>query len=346
MPAHSLTAEQVGNLEAAYAKCGTVVGAAKACGVSRTTAAKYLSGKRDTSTVADWFPPWLDGNGGKSGRFVTSRGQDSLQADLPQPVDGAGGALPPDPSVAAYDTFHIDTPGRWGVLSDVHIPEHDNRTLETFARKCAGAKGILLNGDILECATVSRHKNAVTYTLEDELTKAEQFLVWLRSRFPRARIVFREGNHEDMFPRYLIRNAPDLRGVRNITIPSLLNLAKYGVEWVAEKRIVTLGKLLTLHGHEYAGSGGKTPAKWLLDRTYRSALCSHFHKADKFAHKDATGKLHIGWVTGCARWLHPDWFRLNQWSHGFAEVEVANDGRFHVENWELLRDGTLTGGGK
>lgn len=40
--------------------------------------------------------------------------------------------------------------------------------------------------------------------------------------------------------------------------------------------------------------------------------------------------------------LAPDYARLNKWNHGFALVEVRDDGEFDVENLRIVGDTVRT----
>jgi hypothetical protein len=114
-----------------------------------------------------------------------------------------------------------------------------------------------------------------------------------------------------------------------------------GIDRVQDKRVVYLGKLATIHGHEYRGGGGVNPARWLMQRAYTSAMCGHFHRASFHGTKGLNPKPIGIWSHGCACYLHPGYGPLNEWTHGFASVELAPDGTFHVEN-KMVIDGRLT----
>lgn len=267
-----------------------------------------------------------------------------MPARLPEPSESAGGPRLPDPVKLDYKPVYIDGPGLWVVLGDVHLPFHDKRTVELaveYARE-RNAAGLLLNGDILDSHEVSDHekdRDALSYA--DELEVGRQFMAWVRSRLPRTRIVYREGNHEQRVQRYVFQRAPAIAGLEGLNVRSWLNLKDHGIEWVQDKRVVYLGKLATIHGHEYRGGGGVSPARWLMLRAYTSAMCGHFHRASFHGTKGLNPKPIGIWSHGCACYLHPAYAPLNEWTHGFASVELAPDGTFHVEN-KMVIDGRLT----
>lgn len=263
---------------------------------------------------------------------------------LPDPAPESGGPSLPEPVVESYVPFEINTPGRWLVLSDVHLPHHDRRTVESAVDESRknGVVGVLLNGDILDCGELSTHDRDPTEPrLEEELQAGEQFFSWLRSRLPKARIVWKEGNHEQRLPRYYARNAPALCGTRQLTMPKLIGTEQYGVEWIDGGRVINLGRLPVVHGHEFKGGGGVNPARWLFLQAVSTAMCGHFHRTSEHHEQGLDRRVHGVWSLGCACFLYPRWFRNNKWNHGYAFVDVSSDGWFGVTNRRILRDGRV-----
>ncbi|HEY1188316.1 MAG TPA: hypothetical protein VGE74_11700, partial [Gemmata sp.] len=171
----------------------------------------------------------------------------------------------------------------------------------------------------------------------EEVETGRKLLAWIRSQFPAARIVLKEGNHEERLSRYIIQRAPALFGLEGIDLPALLHFADIGAEWVTDKRVIALGKLCVVHGHEYKGGGGVMPARWLYLRTRYVAMCGHFHRSSEYGDRDIRGKEERAWSLGCACYLFPRYMPLNSWNHGFAIVETFADGSFAVDNRRVFR---------
>jgi predicted phosphodiesterase len=265
-------------------------------------------------------------------------------AALPYPAPEAGGPRLPEPVDYEYTPFALDTPGPCGVLCDPHIPYHDRATLQGWVEDCQrmGAKSLLLNGDVLDFYQLSDYvRDPSKPRMREEILKGRQFLEYLRSTFPRARIVYKEGNHDERLKRYLATRAPDLLDLEDIRLENLIRAKQYGVEWVEDKRLVMVGKLPVIHGHEYRGGGGVMPARWLYLRTGESALMGHLHQPTFYSFRTMTGREVGMWSVGCACHLAPLYAPLNQWAHGWAVAEVANDGGFTVHNRRLLRNGQV-----
>jgi predicted phosphodiesterase len=246
----------------------------------------------------------------------------------------------PRPHPESYEHFRIDAPGRWLILSDPHFPYHDPETIKLAARKAKrdGVVGVLINGDALDYHELSEHdKDPRAARYVDEIETGREFARWLRQEFPRARIVFREGNHEERLTRYVLKNAPALFGLDCLTTPELLGLGDIGADWVGDRRVILLGKLPVLHGHEFGkGGGGAYPAAWLYRKAKHVALCGHFHRIDEHGVRNIIGAERRAWTVGCACYRHPRYLRLNDWANGCAFVEVAKDGTFSVDNLRVF----------
>lgn len=231
------------------------------------------------------------------------------------------------------------------ILADAHIPYHNRKSLLSsidYGRR-NGADLVILNGDTLDAFAVSFwEKDPRKRDFSGELKTIREFLGCLRKTFPKARIIYKIGNHEERYERYMRVKAPELLGLNEFKIESLLHLDKHGIELVSEMRPIRLGELNILHGHEYkfAISNPVNPARGLFLRTKAYALCGHFHQSSYHTDKTVEQKVIATWSTGCLCDLHPDYMPMNNWCHGFAFVEVGNDGKFNMQN-KVIRNGAI-----
>jgi hypothetical protein len=263
---------------------------------------------------------------------------------LPEPDREVGGIDLPLPEPMSYKPYILDFDGTIAAIFDVHVPYHDMESVRGWVgdAKRSGATTILLGGDILDCHTVSRHPREMTAPrLEEELSKGRQLLEYLRSSFPRARIVYKEGNHEERLAAYLASTAPVLAGLPDLQLPALLRADKLGIEWVGEARPIYAGKLTILHGHEYQGSGGDRPGQWIYNKARESVLCGHFHKQDAYTFRTVRNNDHGGWSSGCACYIHPRYRRLNQWTNGWVMIEPLGGGNYKVRLERVLNNGDV-----
>ncbi len=250
----------------------------------------------------------------------------------------------PDAVRIDYKPFVVDIPGHWLVLSDVHIPQHDRSTVEAAVSQAKkdGAVGVILNGDVLDSHEVSTHdRDPSLPRYAEEVRIGVAMMSWIRGQLPDAQIVYKLGNHEERLDRYVIARAPALEGLEGFNTRSLLKFDHFGIDEVRDKRVIKVGKLHVIHGHEYRGAGGVFPARWLWYKARGVSLAGHFHRTSDYFDVGITGKPEAAWTVGCACSLTPSYAPLNSWNLGFAMVELAKDGNFGVRNMRVMNGKVL-----
>lgn len=244
-----------------------------------------------------------------------------------------------------WGAVRIAGPARVLVLSDVHVPYHDAEALKLAVEYGIERRAdmVLLNGDLADFFTLSFwEKNPEERDFPGEVEKVREVLRELRRLFPRKRIIFKHGNHEERFDRYMRVKAPELLGIADFTMEKLFGLEALGIESVSRKRPIRLGDLNVIHGHEYrfAISNPVNPARGLFLRAKAFAMCGHFHQSSYHTEKTVEQKVIATWSTGCLCDLHPEYAVMNNWCHGFAFVDLAASGKFNVEN-RVIRNGKV-----
>lgn len=244
-----------------------------------------------------------------------------------------------------WSVVRIDGPCRVLVLADVHIPYHDLKALLAALRygREHRANLILLNGDIGDFFSVSFwEKDPRKRNFQEEVVQVRSFLETVRGGFKGARIIYKLGNHEERFERYMSLKAPELLGLDDFSFERVFQLERFGIELVRDKRPIRLGNLNVIHGHEYKFniSNPVNPARGFFMRAKTHCLGSHLHQASQHSEKNIEGKVVSTWSTGCLCNMQCDYSPLNNWCHGFAFVEVDRGGSFHVENLRII-DGRI-----
>lgn len=249
-------------------------------------------------------------------------------------------ALPPSESDEWF-TFTIEGVDRIGVLSDIHIPYQNNIALTCALDyfKQRNVDCILLNGDIIDSYQVSEHqKDPRKRHLAEEIQLLKDFFQMLKSQFPKVRIIYKLGNHEERYEKYLMVKAPELLDIPDFEFKNILKLDSLGVEYqTCAKQIFRYKSLNIIHGHEL----GKffipsvNPARGLFLRAKTSTICGHFHRTSEHTEKDLNGKLTKYWSTGCLCTLNPLWMPVNNWGHGAAIITGSGED-FHVENFSII----------
>lgn len=239
-------------------------------------------------------------------------------------------------------------PGKIGIISDAHWPFHDLRkdsegnfygaywtAIETLRDE--GIKTLILNGDMLDCYNLSDHEKVENKrSWKWELDVARQMLQHLRRFFgDGVRIVYREGNHEERYQRYIARKAKELEGT--VFLDEFLKLRELNIEWVSKRAKMQAGKLWIDHGHEWFGGGGVTPGRNYRIKALDNIIVGHVHRTSTdMIRRPLDGSFIAGWSVGCLCDLNPFYAARNGWNHGFAIVDLQASGHFTVHNKMII----------
>lgn len=239
-------------------------------------------------------------------------------------------------------------PVKIGVMADLHLPYQDTKAIEITLQsfKDNGVSIIILNGDILDCYSESDFvKDPNKRNLKTEVAIAKNFLSALRREFPKARIIYKEGNHEYRHKAYLARKAPEIFGFEETKLQNLLGLAAFDIEWIDGKRLIEVGKLTVVHGHEFGKAmfAPVSPARTFYVKAKKSVLGCHVHQVTSYSAKTIVGEQHVAYSVGCLCDLNPEYMPLNEWSLGFAEIDLFPDDTFIVHNKKIVNEKITNG---
>ena len=236
-------------------------------------------------------------------------------------------------------------PGSWLILSDVHIPFHEPKPIESAIKFGQAEKvtGILFNGDLQDCASISYWPSGRKRDFDKEVELFIDFLDFIDKELPNTLKVYKPGNHEYRLPRYYQSKAPELIGLPLQAVDTVLGLEYRGIEFLDYHQIVMAGKLPIIHGHEIPNiSRSVNPARGLFLRTKSWAACSHCHTTSEHTAKNIQGTLLTTWSFGCLCDLSPDYNPFgNDWCWGVALINVEKDGSFEVQNRRILPNGKM-----
>jgi hypothetical protein len=171
------------------------------------------------------------------------------------------------------------------------------------------------------------------------------FIKDIKEYFPEVKLVYKLGNHEERWEHFIQRQAPQIWGMQ---IFEFDNLVKYiyheqfneelNVTFVKNKRIIKIGKLSVIHGHEFGEStfSPVNPARGYFLKAKTNVLGAHNHQESSHKESDMNGQSFGAWSIGCLCNLNPDYRPINKWNHGFARVEVTKGGKFRVFNHAVI----------
>ena len=246
----------------------------------------------------------------------------------------------PESHADSYEPFEIKQ-SKVLILSDLHFPYQHNEGI-TLALKYGLEKDvncILINGDLFDFATISRHeRDWRSRTVFDEFESVKTFLKGLRDAFPSAKIIYKLGNHDERFEKYLYAKAPEIFDCVDFKLEILLKLGELRIEIVKDKLPIHIGKLTVLHGHELAGgSGGVNPARGAFVKTLSNILIGHFHKTSNHVETTMHGDVISVHSQGCLCGMNPLYMPINKWNLGFSYVEhEVKTGQFIIHNLKII----------
>ena len=216
------------------------------------------------------------------------------------------------------------------LLYDIHIPYHDETAVRAAIQhgRKLNVDCVILPGDMMDFHSISHwDRDPTRRDLASELRTGERFLEVLRDTFPRARIIYQEGNHEERLWRYVWRHVPEFAGLPELSLREILHCDDYGVEVVEGKKPLKAGPHLhILHGHEFGGSmvNPVNPARGLFLRGKTNAVCGHFHQTSQHT-EPGLGHPVSTWSSGCLCDLHPRYRPINKWDHSFLTVHLSGN---------------------
>jgi len=226
---------------------------------------------------------------------------------------------------------------RWLVLADLHIPYHSNAAIAaaaTWAQDAGGADGILINGDLADCYSLSSWlRDPRKRRFPEEVSAVGQVLDYFRAMFKPKAFWWKAGNHEYRLERYLMGRAAELFGLEQFTIRSFLKLDERGIVFVPHGDPISLKKLNILHGDEHKGgwTSPVNPARGIYLKTHECTLVAHQHRTSQHTEPTLSGTDVTCWSLGCLCDLHPDYMPLNRWNWGFGIIDCSQ-GTWKVEN--------------
>jgi len=278
-------------------------------------------------------------------RYYTGKAGDKNKAKVKDKSNFKEGPQPKNPFDFIPEA-HNDNPEVWHLppqykkvllISDVHIPYHEPKAVRVCLKyaKDQGVDCVYINGDLLDFHELSFHEKDARKrpTIAQELKMGYDFLKGLKSYLD-VPIYFKPANHEHRLERYLRVKAPELLDVEEFRLDVLMKLGELRINYLGRRDKTYFGKLLVEHGDRIKGNGGVSPARTLFLRYKRHTICGHFHKKSEHTAKIYDGSGIVTYSTGSLCNLEPEYFEVNEHTHGFAIVDM-NGQEFRVSNYTI-----------
>ena len=219
------------------------------------------------------------------------------------------------------------------VFSDIHAPFHDRNAIALAAKVAAWWRPdvAIYNGDDVDFYQLSRfdkNPNRTARTQDEIDTWHIECVAPLNAALGKARKIKVPGNHEDRLRRKLWAN-PDLFGIGALELPELMQLRRYGIEYV-ELRVRFGNVLEVTHGTRVSKWAGYTARLEQEQRRYSiSTITGHVHRAGRF--QTRVGNTHVvSQEAPCMCTLDPEYMIDPDWIQGVT-LFVVRDGAVQIE---------------
>ncbi len=216
------------------------------------------------------------------------------------------------------------------VVGDIHIGDHDPKALRLllFFLKWFQPNHIFLNGDILDCYSVSKyHKNPFKiHQLQLEIDLANELLDAIQAACPKAKIWFHDGNHDVRLKMFAEKN-PEIGSLRVFSTEGFLRLKERGMDYAQYCEYTKFGDLYIYHGD----IASKHSASSYLDKWGVSGLFNHKHNIQMMMKTDMKQTIKV-YINGCMCSLDPHYKGAGpvNWQQGFAVLKRVGE-KTHVE---------------
>lgn len=240
------------------------------------------------------------------------------------------------------------------VISDIHVPFHDEKALKVVYQYAKDYKPtrLIVNGDLVDFYGLSffEKNTARRHNVQEEIDQASKILGKLRTIVgPKAEMVYLEGNHENRLQRYLWKN-PELEGIRDLRLPNLLDLAGREIQfigvtsdyWKDTSGHLEVGDALVTHGDNrlngtstsrYSGYSARNSIVGLQ----QSIIMGHVHRLGKVY--QSNGKKHLVGIEGGCLCVKNG---TANWQQGFVTFETYKGKNYNYQIHHIHRGMLVT----
>ena len=240
------------------------------------------------------------------------------------------------------EPLNFKKPGDWLFLTDLHIPYHDEVSIEAAVKFGVDnkIKNLFGLGDWVDFYRLSDYvSDPRMASPSNELDTLRKFLKSIKKYFKGER-VYKVGNHEDRYERYLYQRASAVVGIQAFQLDKVLGLDELGFKYIASKQRAIVGDYNIFHGHELpsGASSPVSPAKSLYGKTSASGIVGHHHVTSNYTHVSQISKVltHTHSI-GCLCLMVKGYSPVNGWNHGFGHARVDSKGKTEFRNYVIDR---------
>lgn len=213
------------------------------------------------------------------------------------------------------------------VLSDIHIPFQDNKTLDNvfYCIIDNQPQYIVLLGDVLDCYSISRFtKRPDKYrNLQQELDIFYNLMSDLKKDIRNTEIHYIFGNHENRLEKIILDN-PGLFNLQALSPEQLFKLDELDIFY--HKTKFKINDFIFYHGDAIRKDSSYTAKAEFYDHKMQSGISAHTHRLGSY-YTSYEQKPTFWFENGCLCQLEPDYLNdpdKANWQQGFSVIDSFN----------------------
>lgn len=233
-------------------------------------------------------------------------------------------------------------------LSDLHIPFHDEKTLQ-LVFSCIidnQPEYIVLLGDVLDCYSISRFTKRPdrVRNLQQEITTFYKLMRNLKKHLPNTEIHYIFGNHENRLEKLVLDN-PGLFGLENLSPEKLFKLDDLEIYY--HKTKLKINDFIFYHGDVVRKDAAYSAKAEYLDHKMQNGISGHTHRLSCY-HTTYEQEPGFWFENGCLCEMTPDYLNdpdKANWQQGFTVIDSfdgINQGtQILINNHKFIYNGTI-----
>lgn len=213
------------------------------------------------------------------------------------------------------------------VINDPHYPFQDEKAINLVLGLAAEMQPdyFVINGDLLDMFKISKFSKDPRRgkRVVEEIELGRRFLERVANLLPNSEKHFIFGNHEYRFDDYLFRNAPELVGLKGLSIREQLQAESIGfkVHYSGlRESVMDMGQFLI--GHFNAAGQDLGAAKKIFKDWGKSAIQGHVHCGGSYSRTQG-GKTVTIVINYCLCDLKKTFLINPNWQHGFTIFRMS-----------------------
>lgn len=225
-------------------------------------------------------------------------------------------------------------------FNDVHAPYQDEKCISIMLEFLRWWKPnhIRCLGDWMDFPQISKFDKDPSRLLkiQDDLDVAIDLQARICDALPRTCTKkWLAGNHDERWQRYLWAH-PEISSLRDIQLPNLLKLDRFGIEWVGILQDELHHGFLLEHGDRASKNSGYT-AKSMLDSRAHCGISGHTHRFGTHYRTSYGGDM-MWRENACMCIRDPHYCRKPDWQNGFSIGYHKPSGRFEMYEIPIVHE--------